>query len=163
MFLLFFFQAEDGIRDRDVTGVQTCALPISDLDGGEWQAAAHHSRLRRRQRVGAANRPRNLACSLRGRLFGHSQAGVRSWRSEEHTSELQSHHDLVCRLLLEKKKKKKKDHKKKKKKKKKTNIQEDYRETEQARNKWNVHGQTIITDKEMTIIMDCAVNEYAKR
>src|SRR5437773_6091411 len=26
------------------------------------------------------------------------------WRSEEHTSELQSHHDLVCRLLLEKKK-----------------------------------------------------------
>src|SRR5437773_5083391 len=24
----FFFQAEDGIRDRDVTGVQTCALPI---------------------------------------------------------------------------------------------------------------------------------------
>src|SRR5437773_8366408 len=29
------------------------------------------------------------------------------FRSEEHTSELQSHHDLVCRLLLEKKKKKK--------------------------------------------------------
>src|SRR6266540_5387185 len=30
----------------------------------------------------------------------------RQARSEEHTSELQSHHDLVCRLLLEKKKKK---------------------------------------------------------
>src|SRR5699024_12247180 len=30
------------------------------------------------------------------------------WRSEEHTSELQSRFDLVCRLLLEKKKKKKK-------------------------------------------------------
>src|SRR5699024_11376082 len=26
--LIFFFQAEDGIRDRNVTGVQTCALPI---------------------------------------------------------------------------------------------------------------------------------------
>src|SRR6266540_2513206 len=26
---IFFFHAEDGIRDRDVTGVQTCALPIS--------------------------------------------------------------------------------------------------------------------------------------
>ena len=26
----FFFQAEDGIRDSPVTGVQTCALPISD-------------------------------------------------------------------------------------------------------------------------------------
>src|SRR5437773_8118928 len=34
-------------------------------------------------------------------------------RSEEHTSELQSHHDLVCRLLLEKKKKKKKKKKNK--------------------------------------------------
>src|SRR5438132_6002837 len=33
-------------------------------------------------------------------------------RSEEHTSELQSHSDLVCRLLLEKKKKKKKRKKK---------------------------------------------------
>src|SRR2546430_10029827 len=29
MLLLFFFQAEDGIRDLTVTGVQTCALPIS--------------------------------------------------------------------------------------------------------------------------------------
>src|SRR5699024_11778333 len=28
----FFFQAEDGIRDRNVTGVQTCALPIYSLD-----------------------------------------------------------------------------------------------------------------------------------
>src|SRR6266705_773916 len=28
LFVLFFFQAEDGIRDRTVTGVQTCALPI---------------------------------------------------------------------------------------------------------------------------------------
>src|SRR5438067_12833748 len=28
-YLFFFFQAEDGIRDRNVTGVQTCALPIS--------------------------------------------------------------------------------------------------------------------------------------
>ena len=26
--VFFFFQAEDGIRDYDVTGVQTCALPI---------------------------------------------------------------------------------------------------------------------------------------
>src|SRR5256885_2404493 len=34
--LLFFFQAEDGIRDYKVTGVQTCALPIS---GVAWFAA----------------------------------------------------------------------------------------------------------------------------
>src|SRR5258706_1063537 len=36
LYLFFFFQAEDGIRDWSVTGVQTCALPISawslDLD-----------------------------------------------------------------------------------------------------------------------------------
>src|SRR2546430_12537845 len=29
LFMIFFFQAEDGIRDLTVTGVQTCALPIS--------------------------------------------------------------------------------------------------------------------------------------
>src|SRR6266700_619507 len=34
-----------------------------------------------------------------------STASTRSWRSEEHTSELQSREKLVCRLLLEKKKK----------------------------------------------------------
>src|SRR5699024_11589821 len=45
----FFFQAEDGIRDRNVTGVQTCALPIFFLipifvivlivpvDWGQWE------------------------------------------------------------------------------------------------------------------------------
>src|SRR5437588_9730505 len=45
-------------------------------------------------------------------------------RSEEHTSELQSHSDLVCRLLLEKKKKKIKKSKKKKKNKKRTQKQD---------------------------------------
>src|SRR5476649_3002418 len=43
-------------------------------------------------------------------------------RSEEHTSELQSHSDLVCRLLLEKKKKKKNKTQNTKKKKKITNT-----------------------------------------
>src|SRR5699024_12056575 len=33
-YYLFFFQAEDGIRVRNVTGVQTCALPISDFLAG---------------------------------------------------------------------------------------------------------------------------------
>ena len=32
MLIFFFFQAEDGIRDYDVTGVQTCALPIFGAD-----------------------------------------------------------------------------------------------------------------------------------
>src|SRR6266852_7658624 len=36
--VLFFFQAEDGIRDATVTEVQTCALPISSVL--RWQAAS---------------------------------------------------------------------------------------------------------------------------
>src|SRR5690242_20791167 len=46
--------------------------------------------------------------------WGDSRVGnvlFRDFRSEEHTSELQSHVNLVCRLLLEKKKKKKKNKK----------------------------------------------------
>src|SRR2546430_13180637 len=75
----FFFQAEDGIRDLTVTGVQTCALPISLL--GERRAD---------------DVP----------LFEVSSANAMlNRRSEEHTSELQSQSNLVCRLLLEKKKK----------------------------------------------------------
>src|SRR5437879_7422279 len=38
VFFFFFFQAEDGIRDTSVTGVQTCALPISTL--GIWFASS---------------------------------------------------------------------------------------------------------------------------
>src|SRR5205823_7339699 len=46
---LFFFQAEDGIRDKLVTGVQTCALPIYALysgksatsDDNHWTASAN--------------------------------------------------------------------------------------------------------------------------
>ena len=62
-------------------------------------------------------------CITRSRIQreGSTPSHPNADRSEEHTSELQSHHDLVCRLLLEKKKnnqKKKKNKKKKKKKKK---------------------------------------------
>src|SRR5437762_11888101 len=40
LLLLFFFQAEDGIRDTSVTGVQTCALPIYQRIGVGGQALA---------------------------------------------------------------------------------------------------------------------------
>src|SRR5688572_17545925 len=43
---------------------------------------------------------------------GEAEKRNARWRSEEHTSELQSQSNLVCRLLLEKKKKKKNKHKK---------------------------------------------------
>src|SRR5207247_7677734 len=47
------------------------------------------------------------ACGHRGPCAGRTRPARRAMRSEEHTSELQSRVDLVCRLLLEKKKKKK--------------------------------------------------------
>src|SRR5437588_7035231 len=56
-----------------------------------------------------SNCSRKPACSAWRRWPSCSRACNSCWtRSEEHTSELQSHSDLVCRLLLEKKKKKKK-------------------------------------------------------
>src|SRR3712207_8930588 len=36
LLFFFFFQAEDGIRDISVTGVQTCALPIFIKPGRPW-------------------------------------------------------------------------------------------------------------------------------
>src|SRR5690242_21257837 len=67
----------------------------------------------------AAPIPSTTSCWDASRLW-RSAGGFAGWaaacrcqrnhqRSEEHTSELQSHVNLVCRLLLEKKKKKKKD------------------------------------------------------
>src|SRR5690349_23671777 len=47
------------------------------------------------------------SCHRHHHRFSHLRTRCRA-RSEEHTSELQSRRDLVCRLLLEKKKKKKK-------------------------------------------------------
>src|SRR5437762_8075292 len=44
MCVFFFFQAEDGIRDTSVTGVQTCALPIL-VDGGMGFASQNDRRL----------------------------------------------------------------------------------------------------------------------
>src|SRR5256884_3356693 len=42
----FFFQAEDGIRDVAVTGVQTCALPISRCAATDYRECASGSRWR---------------------------------------------------------------------------------------------------------------------
>src|SRR5437773_2933401 len=60
--------------------------------------------------------PRDARSRSAPRRAAHTGARCtrrRRGRSEEHTSELQSHHDLVCRLLLEKKKKKQKNNRKK--------------------------------------------------
>src|SRR5690242_21296357 len=57
--------------------------------------------------AGGAPPLRHKPCRQCGRLRRAGSPHPRGRRSEEHTSELQSHVNLVCRLLLEKKKKKK--------------------------------------------------------
>src|SRR3989475_2124401 len=93
-FSFFFFQAEDGIRDLTVTGVQTCALPISTTCRSGLVAGSPVS-------PDLAGRIRQW-CDVQI-AYGLTETGPT--RSEEHTSELQSQSNLVCRLLLEKKKK----------------------------------------------------------
>src|SRR5439155_14896555 len=43
--IFFFFHAEDGIRDGHVTGVQTCALPILEVNGGDVHPGRTFTRL----------------------------------------------------------------------------------------------------------------------
>src|SRR5256886_4620809 len=103
--VFFFFQAEDGIRDLTVTGVQTCALPIwiGLVSATLYLSCTNRSffvcLLQKSPGVPSQTPARSSCC--RSRTAGR----VRGGRSEEHTSELQSQSNLVCRLLLEKKKK----------------------------------------------------------
>src|SRR6266403_2966819 len=52
LFFFFFFQAEDGIRDLYVTGVQTCALPISRREPEVQKTPLVADRLRHRRHEG---------------------------------------------------------------------------------------------------------------
>src|SRR2546423_3529615 len=79
--LIFFLQAEDGIRDKLVTGVQTCALPILPLtihDSG-------NSRLRSRTPTASVNGSVVSATSVRGTLIVNimAMATMTLTRSEE--------------------------------------------------------------------------------
>src|SRR5437667_9249871 len=57
------------------------------------------------QRLNKPRQRRDGVAFLRSLVAGCNMPTNQLLRSEEHTSELQSHHDLVCRLLLEKKNK----------------------------------------------------------
>src|SRR5437879_9391178 len=98
---VYFFQAEDGIRDTSVTGVQTCALPISRKSRG----LAPQPHLRRAAPVerGHDRHADGLGAPGARSRRRAVRRPARPLRSEEHTSELQSPMYLVCRLLLEKK------------------------------------------------------------
>src|SRR5699024_11423595 len=103
----FIFQAEDGIRDRNVTGVQTCALPIYFENVGGAVADAVFPLLNTYARVPVCGlvSQYNATAAPEGpdRLPGFYQQ-VLVKRSEEHTSELQSRFDIGGRLLVVKQK-----------------------------------------------------------
>src|SRR5204862_5234413 len=74
LFFFFFFQAEDGIRDLYVTGVQTCALPIST---GFFLARSTRSRSRRACQEKPGRREWRIRGS-RGRSMDECRAAGRS-------------------------------------------------------------------------------------
>src|SRR5690349_22202353 len=66
-FFFFFFQAEDGIRDLYVTGVQTCALPIFPGQVPRWIRGFEHAELTRTAGIAAPPRaPMYAADSFTG-------------------------------------------------------------------------------------------------
>src|SRR2546430_9234667 len=85
-FCLFFFQAEDGIRDLTVTGVQTCALPIllkisCSIPSLIWNAFASHISIMRSTFTNT--RPESLLLwRYRSACFPNSREASRL-RSEE--------------------------------------------------------------------------------
>src|SRR2546430_12135304 len=87
-----------GVRFRTSSAVVSAkSIPVR-LPGGAAEAAARHLPLKRQCRA-------RSRATAEPRVHSRMPATIRSYnRSEEHTSELQSQSNLVCRLLLEKKK-----------------------------------------------------------
>src|SRR5690554_8136408 len=77
----FFFQAEDGIRDADVTGVQTCALPI-------WRLASSENEAKRRRCTWQCDRLREASRDERSeeRRVG-KECRSRGWPDHEKKKE----------------------------------------------------------------------------
>src|SRR5258708_17128198 len=82
VFCFFFFQAEDGIRDDLVTGVQTCALPISSADlADRRRRGLEFSSAERDLRERSTTRP--VAAGLEPARYGWNGVADANPRSEE--------------------------------------------------------------------------------
>src|SRR6266498_4978187 len=80
----FFFQAEDGIRDADVTGVQTCALPIlAPGTADDGKAAARQARIDRYREE--TREARIKIADEAERQFGRKVAWAAHYGGEEKT------------------------------------------------------------------------------
>src|SRR5256884_3562751 len=96
-FIFFFFQAEDGIRDVAVTGVRTCALPISDK-GARQAGKISQGRNGRRPQTGGAYRRRNRRRSQLARLgLIGSETAVRGLEAETAGHPLREIGRAACR------------------------------------------------------------------
>src|SRR2546425_6857756 len=79
LMLFFFFQAEDGIRDKLVTGVQTCALPICFFERAPGEVFSDAGGKLAREAVLLRDRIALLGSGL----IGHGRARGDHRRSEE--------------------------------------------------------------------------------
>src|SRR5438132_12619645 len=88
----FFFQAEDGIRDHCVTGVQTCALPISTIccslitNGGE---------------IARTSPPRGRTMTQFSRAASHTRRAAPTETSKDRSEERRVGKECGARLLPE--------------------------------------------------------------
>src|SRR5207248_3418252 len=83
-FFFFFFQAEDGIRDRTVTGVQTCALPIWWFNPFRFGAPLAWFRRNHRKSLVVDGRLGFVTgLCIAARWAGDAARGIPAWRSEE--------------------------------------------------------------------------------
>src|SRR5216683_518498 len=95
LLVFFFFQAEDGIRDLIVTGVQTCALPISGTRRLLRQRATAHARRR--------SCPRPLVVRVRLRPappHAHAAAAQGALRGRRETGAAAGAHRAIRRAAL---------------------------------------------------------------
>src|SRR5260370_12744954 len=70
---VFFFQAEDGIRDSSVTGVQTCALPISGVSSGRNASAPKNAANTSPRKAITLGSPRPARSVPAGKSFQRSE------------------------------------------------------------------------------------------
>src|SRR5229473_7244943 len=98
LFFFFFFQAEDGIRDKLVTGVQTCALPISpsqDLDNWSVKPRGPGQPARRARRAAGRARRRRPPMPAMGDKGGASLRGAIA-HTERHPTGRQQLYELLA-------------------------------------------------------------------
>src|SRR5207247_6472501 len=77
----FFFQAEDGIRDPLVTGVQTCALPIWMSPSSSGRPRSNPTRMSSGSSGASSGRVTSLKTSSRGGSRSEERRVGKEWRS----------------------------------------------------------------------------------